>query len=248
MNDTATVIEIFSSIQGEGLYVGCRQIFVRFAGCNLACFYCDTLESWKLAESARVETQAGQRNFAILSNPIAVSALAENINRLLRQPHHSVSLTGGEPLCHWQAISLLVPLLKPKGKIYLETNGVLHQELEHVLPHIDIISMDIKLPGTTGREYWQEHASFLRTAVTAGKETFIKIVVTEATEDAELEQAFTLVSEISADIPVILQPVSPNERCRPVSPERMLVLQCKGLEKLSDVRVIPQTHKIMGQL
>ena len=41
----APIVEIFSSIQGEGLLVGRRQIFVRFAGCNLDCNYCDTEDS-----------------------------------------------------------------------------------------------------------------------------------------------------------------------------------------------------------
>ena len=36
------IIEIFSSIQGEGKYVGYRQVFIRFSGCNLHCTYCDT--------------------------------------------------------------------------------------------------------------------------------------------------------------------------------------------------------------
>ena len=38
----AHLVEVFSSFQGEGLYVGQRQLFIRFAGCNLRCRFCDT--------------------------------------------------------------------------------------------------------------------------------------------------------------------------------------------------------------
>lgn len=43
----APIFEVFSSIQGEGKLIGRRQIFIRFAGCNLDCVYCDTPESKK---------------------------------------------------------------------------------------------------------------------------------------------------------------------------------------------------------
>ena len=42
MTKTAKIAEIFDSIQGEGPYIGYRQLFIRFCGCNLLCDYCDT--------------------------------------------------------------------------------------------------------------------------------------------------------------------------------------------------------------
>ena len=57
------LIEIFSSIQGEGKYVGCRQIFVRFEGCNLACRYCDTENAPGAHPTCQIETHAGSRSF-----------------------------------------------------------------------------------------------------------------------------------------------------------------------------------------
>lgn len=244
MQGNANVVEVFSSIQGEGLYVGCRQVFVRMAGCNLNCLYCDTPASQGLTIRAKIETEAGMRQFTSVQNPIGVSTLAHWINQLLTSPHHSVSFTGGEPLCQWRAIAEMAPMLQ--GKLYLETNGTLYDELEHILPHIDIISMDIKLPDAGKRAYWAEHRKFLKLA--ASKEVFVKMVITADTSDDEFNQAIELVQEAGDCIPVILQPVSPNEHCGAIAPEKMLILQERALQRINDVRVIPQTHKFMGQL
>lgn len=244
MSGTVGLVEVFSSIQGEGLYVGCRQVFVRLAGCNLSCRYCDTFSSHSIAHYAQVETNPGQRQFALVKNPVAISVLAQRINQFLVSPHHSVSLTGGEPLCQWQAIAALAPMLQ--GKIYLETNGTLYSELEQILPHIDIISMDIKLPSAGGRAYWDEHRRFLQVA--SAKEVFVKVVITAETNDNEFDQAIDLVRTIGECIPVILQPVSPNEHCGALDPATMLRLQERALQSIKDIRVIPQTHKFMGQL
>ena len=42
MTDKVKIKEIFTSIQGEGLFIGYKQLFIRFCGCNLSCNYCDT--------------------------------------------------------------------------------------------------------------------------------------------------------------------------------------------------------------
>jgi 7-carboxy-7-deazaguanine synthase len=238
------LVEVFSSIQGEGKYVGYRQVFVRLAGCNVACAYCDTQASRRPGAQSLIEATAGVRDFVTVANPVPAEELSRRINNLLTAPHHSVSFTGGEPLCQAEALAGLIPLVR--GRVYLETNGTLPDELALVLPHVDIISMDIKLPSTAGRAYWQEHGKFLRLA--AGRDVFVKIVVTGQTEGWEFRQAVELVAAVDTAIQVVIQPVSPVNQVTGIAPEAVLRLQAEALERLGDVRVIPQTHKFMGQL
>ncbi|MCK5661099.1 MAG: 7-carboxy-7-deazaguanine synthase QueE, partial [Methanosarcinales archaeon] len=69
-SSTTHIYEIFNSIQGEGPYVGMRQVFVRFCGCNLACEYCDTYESRKdVISNCSVEKVPGSRIFSKIENP-----------------------------------------------------------------------------------------------------------------------------------------------------------------------------------
>ncbi|MBC8014944.1 MAG: 7-carboxy-7-deazaguanine synthase QueE [Sporomusaceae bacterium] len=241
---TINVVEVFSSIQGEGQCVGYRQVFLRLAGCNLECAFCDTPESRNLVANGRIEMTAGQRDFKVISNPISITELSSYINDLLKIPHHSVSVTGGEPLCQAKAIKALAPLIN--GRIYLETNGTLPAELSEVLPIIDMISMDIKLPSAGGQELWQQHKDFLHLANT--RTVFVKVVVTNATSVQEFQQAIEIIASVNPDIPLIIQPVTPINHCEGVTPEMVLNWQEQALKILSDVRVIPQTHKFMNQL
>ena len=238
------VAEIFSSIQGEGKYIGYRQVFVRLAGCNLACEYCDTPSSRQPVKMASVETSPGGRVFIEIENPLTASKLASLINSLLASPHHSVSFTGGEPLCQANGLVELLPLISARR--YLETNGTLVDELEKVLQHINIVSMDIKLPSTCGKEYWQEHGRFLRVA--ANLDVFVKIVLTSVTRDDEFKQAIDLIAAVDTAIPLILQPVTPVNSITNIAPDEVLRRQAEALQKLKDVRVIPQTHKYMNQM
>jgi len=244
MTQAINVVEVFSSIQGEGQCVGYRQVFVRLAGCNLECAFCDTPDSRKIVARGHIEMTAGKRDFQIISNPISVDELSRYVNNLLILPHHSVSLTGGEPLCQAGAIAKLAPLIN--GRIYLETNGTLSSELSMVLPHIDMISMDIKLPSVTRQNLWQQHGEFLSLANT--RSVFVKVVVTNKTSTEEFQQAIDLIKAVNHDIPLIIQPVTPIRDCEGVTPEMVLIWQEQALKKLHDVRVIPQTHKFMGQL
>ncbi|MDL2280443.1 7-carboxy-7-deazaguanine synthase QueE [Selenomonadales bacterium OttesenSCG-928-I06] len=242
------LIEVFSSFQGEGLLVGSRQVFVRLASCNLNCKYCDTEILAK--DVAKLEMTPGKLDFSDICNPVLASYLANHVNKMLfASKHHSVSITGGEPLIQFEALKDLLPGLN--APIYLETNGILFEELQEVLPFIEYISMDIKLPSSlifgkieTPKNYWQEHAKFLEIAFR--KNVFIKIVLTAKTTFEEVEKAIEIINSVNKKIPLVFQPVTPVNGVESLSIEKTIAFFELAQNVLDDVRIIPQTHKIIG--
>ncbi|MCS6862002.1 MAG: 7-carboxy-7-deazaguanine synthase QueE [Abditibacteriales bacterium] len=198
-----------------------------------------------------MEQTAGKRDFVWRDNPATVAEVVEAIERLDRPRglHRTVSLTGGEPLLQASGLRGLLPLLRGRGyRIYCDTNGMLPQHAAHIADLIDVVAMDIKLPSSTGEPpFWKEHAEFLR--VFEPSKVFVKVVVDENLTWEEMANACHLIAERDVDIPLILQPVTPFAGSgKPPTPVVMLELQAFCKRFLSDVRVIPQTHKIMGQL
>jgi len=223
------IVDIFSSIQGEGLRIGERQIFIRFHGCNLSCRFCDE-EKTKKPDS------------------ISIDGLLDEIDKLnAERIHNTVSLTGGEPLLHAKFLKELLPKIVDRGyKVYLETNGILASELDTVIKYIDTISIDIKLPSVSkNRPCWQEHKRFLKSAFK--KEFFVKVVVSDDIDMADFDKAVAIMKDISFDIPFIIQPETKKASCElNIGAERLLKLQENALKSLNNVLVIPQSHKMLG--
>ena len=254
---TAHVAEVFSSIQGEGLLVGRRQVFCRLYGCDLECVYCDTPASSAETGPCAVERTPGERDFEELANPFGPERLAELVARFDAPPglHHSVAITGGEPLLQADFVGAFAPLLRQRGlRTYLETNGVLPEALERTVDVFDIVSMDIKLPSAIGRDVLAASEEFLRIArrhagQAGAPELFVKVVVTARTSDAELRRACEIVASVDGSVPLVLQPVTPAGTVTD-RPTPACILRAFDVARtvLSDVRVIPQTHKLMQQL
>jgi len=104
------VIEIFQSIQGEGRYLGVPAIFIRTAGCNLACSFCDTKHSWDGTETG-----------------FAMSAI-DIVNLIRKNNYHAplVVITGGEPCLQKDIVDVIAALQMELGvTVAIETNGTL---------------------------------------------------------------------------------------------------------------------------
>ena len=117
--------EIFFSIQGESTSAGLPCIFIRFAGCNLRCKYCDTKFSYETKFS--LETQE----------------ILQKIKKYY--PVKLMEITGGEPLLQNEVYDLIESFHKENFKILLETNGSISMKL---VPQYVIKIVDVKCPGS----------------------------------------------------------------------------------------------------
>jgi organic radical activating enzyme len=246
-------------VQGEGPDVGASTLFVRFGVCDLRCRWCDSPHTWQAAKECRFELRRGSGEFRTSANPVSVAAALAAARALEVERHRFVSLTGGEPLLQPDAAAALARELRALGPhIHLETHGLLADALELVLPEVDVVSMDWKLASDVRREsdprgapaapFHAEHEAFLARARRAPR-VVVKIVVTMATQDDEVDVAVHAVERQAPDATLVLQPVTPFGQVRERPPAaRLLALASRAERSLRDVRVIPQTHPIYGAL
>jgi organic radical activating enzyme len=249
MSEPVYIREIFSSIQGEGMLAGRRQIFVRLMECNLDCRYCDT--DFEKSDICRLESKPGSGTFLNLPQPLPlhkICAIFEEWKSQFPGTHHSVSFTGGEPLLYAEALAEWFPEIRKILPIHLETNGTMHLALRHVIKYIDYISMDMKLSSTAGctEQLWDLHALFLREAL--GSNVSVKVVVGDTTSDSEIQQVCDVISAVDASRPLFIQPLSLTDGSMGISAARIMHLQELASSHLPDVRVIPQMHKLLGAL
>lgn len=241
----ASLIEIFSSVQGEGVLVGYRQIFLRLPNCNLDCHYCDT--PFALTENCVLEDPPGSGELEQLKNPVELEALLAVFRRWCHDApgaHHSFSITGGEPLLHLDLLQQWLPELRKLLPIYLETNGTLPEQLQPLLPLLDWVSMDIKLESQSAQQTdWEGHRRFLQLAHQTN--CYVKVVVGEETTEKELQQTAELVNGVSRSIPLILQPVTIAAKVG-ISTQLLLEMQRLVSSVHANVRIIPQTHVFLG--
>jgi organic radical activating enzyme len=249
-SEAADLAEVFSAIQGEGVLVGIRQIFIRFLECHIACNYCDTPDQNPARVVPQIEQTAGLRDWEAVVNPVPLERILGAIRRLNKDAglHRWVSLTGGEPLWYWPMIEALAGPLKADGlRLYLETNGLLAEELRRVVDRIDMVAMDIKLHPTR-HGFLDRDATLAFFEVARRRDLLIKVVIPSRLQLDNFLDVVETIAPLAGGAPLVLQPVSPyGVVTEAPSAAQMLAIQGMVNPLYPGSRVVPQVHKLIGQ-
>lgn len=129
------VVEIFKSIDGEGIRAGLPVTFIRLYGCNLNCSYCDTPYSHSTEADKAKEMSVG-----------------EVVDVVKRFGIPNVTITGGEPMIHKGILDLICSLAEEGFAVNVETNGT-HSVLPTFAKYPSVMfTMDYKCPSSGMRE------------------------------------------------------------------------------------------------
>ena len=218
------VNEIFLSVQGEGLHVGERTVFVRFYGCPLRCVWCDQPEALAHTGVGRFDTLAPEQ---VLERIRAHTAVRR------------VCLTGGEP-----AIAPKEPLLWLLGRLRsdswwtsIETSG--SRVVEELLDAIDFWTVAPKGRSAEtfeGDPVEAQLPALRRYAALPEGRRQLKFV---AQDGRDLEDAVRMLEALDYRGAIVLQPEHERGDAR-------ALFDAWPWERYPDARLIPQTHKMAG--
>lgn len=210
--------EIFNSWQGEGGSVegsafGRRQIFVRFAGCDLRCIWCDSV-NYLIASKVpkwRYEVEPFTGKFGYKPNPAKLEEVVNVILKLDTGDVHSISYTGGEPTLQTKSLHALMERMHELGfKNFLETNGSRPEKIKELAHLVDYASVDIKDETAKAAENWRElvlrEVESTKILKNAGAKTYVKLVVTKDTKEENVRWYAELLKDIA---PLAIQPKEP---------------------------------------
>jgi 7-carboxy-7-deazaguanine synthase len=223
---TLPIVELFHSIQGEGTRTGEPSTFIRLAGCNLRCTWCDTPYSWTSeGVKAAVHTQLDE--------------LADQVTE------RAVVLTGGEPMLHRRRLKPFIAELRERGieHVTVETNATIFDP--ELLLDVDLWSLSPKLPGSGEVADTDVIGRYLRGA---RDRTQLKFVIVE---EGDLDAMWNLLERVGEELPgpVLLQPDgtrSDYDRVLRVLAEQVMTDDglWRGVPRRSLVRVMSQVHRV----
>ena len=226
------LVELFSSFQGEGGSVrgscfGRRQIFIRFAGCDLKCVWCDTAKSRDPKYPlCNVETVPGSWKFTSFKNPVDEEFVIEQVLNLSTKDFHSISLTGGEPAYQEEFFYAIVNrLYSLELPIFLETNGYFPDRIAKVASMISYACVDIKdrsaksVKNSEWNNLVEKEIDSISVLNEHAAKVFAKMVVTEETAIEDVRMVADRMRDLV--MPIVIQPVTPIGKVKPISNKKL---------------------------
>jgi organic radical activating enzyme len=235
------VVDIFSSLQGEGTRVGTPVVFIRLYGCNLECVWCDTKEAW--------DTELTSNNY----EEMGIKDIVEYVHR---SGLDTVVVTGGEPLARDQEklVELSEQLFDMGITTEVETNGSIVPKMGHLF---DRYNISPKLSSSGNELYFDKVEEFMEKTLYAKKQ--LKFVVAgkedmeEVIEFLGRKKVKGLMKFVNNDVDtennivdIVLQPEYNSLDMRQLYQlydyYRRKVAMLREYP-YNNIRIIPQTHK-----
>lgn len=234
----ARVSEIFTSIEGEGIFVGKKTLFIRFSGCHLKCRWCDTKYALPLDSGTDYQ----------------IDEIKDLIIKELQPFTYKVNFTGGEPLLQTEAVIELADFIKKQTnlKTYMESSCFDSELFSKVLPYIDICKVEFKTDDSKvveDEEYDNlllNEIRCLELAIESNKATYIKIVVTNSTNLESFKNLVYNISKKSEPSDILGFIIQPSFGIDQPTVNKLLDTYDIVQPMFPEVRIIPQLHKEMG--
>jgi 7-carboxy-7-deazaguanine synthase len=232
------VSEIFTSFEGEGLFIGKKTLFIRLSGCHLKCRWCDT--KYALPLDSGIDYQ--------------VEEIKDRIVEELQPFTYKVNFTGGEPLLQIEAVIQLADFIKRHTnlKTYIESSCFDSELFSRILPYMDICKVEFKTEDSNVVED-EDYDTLvlnefrcLELAIQNNKITYIKIVVTNSTK---LDSFKNLVCKICKKIKpsdIMGFIIQPSYGIDQPTVNKLLDIYDIAQPMFAEVRIIPQLHKGIG--
>jgi 7-carboxy-7-deazaguanine synthase len=215
------VNEIFTSVQGEGIHTGLATTFVRLAGCDLRCRWCDTPHALELEDGKSM-------------------SFGEIVKGIRKGGTDLVCITGGEPLYQKNTSLLVRELIESGFRVDVETNGANDVSVLPLEGESLFLSVDVKPPSSNESDgFFFSNLDHMRDG------DQLKFIIKE---EADLDFTMDFLKKQLPPCNIILTPCS-NENGSEVA-ERLIMEagNCEGGpfgEVLKKTRVMIQTHKVL---
>lgn len=229
--------EIFTSIEGEGILFGTKTMFVRLAGCPLKCHWCDTPYALPLDSGS----------------DYSLDEAKELVSNSLHPNTYKVNFTGGEPLVQHEAVIELAKFVRQRGlRTYLESACYDAARFAKVLPYIDLVKIEFKLKDSKvvdEKHYGgllRNELECLKLAISSGKTSYIKIVVTNSSSLKEFKELVHEVFRVAKPAEIAGFIIQPSYKIDEPTLDVLFGFYDAVYPLYDQVRVVPQLHKIIG--